>query len=115
MTSGRNSGARPNLSGLFNGSAAPDRGGRPPGALRPILITSDPAADEVPLPPAPPRAIPAAPPPGRPAVDRPWFDPVVLVGGYFQLAQALLDAQRSIALDWAALLSGLPRRVLARR
>lgn len=110
MINGANGGARPNLSGLFSGTATANRTERQPGVLRPILIKSGPIDDESPAAPGPaPARV------GREPIDRSWFDPVFLVGGYFQVAQAMLDAQRRITLEWAAMLSGLPQRVLPRR
>jgi len=92
---------RPNLAGLFNGSAAPQP--------QPTWLNSQPNA---------PQASPAEPA-ARPATRRPdtqsvtagssgLFDPVAFAERYFALLQALLDLQRDFGLRVAHQLAELP-------
>jgi hypothetical protein len=44
-----------------------------------------------------------------------WIDPVKAVEHYFELLQAVLDANRELAVGWANTVSSLPQRVGMRR
>lgn len=92
---------RPNLAGLFNGSAAP----------QPQLtwLSGQPDA------PQPPPAEPAARPTTRQPDAEPvtaasigLFDPVALAERYFAFLQALLDLQRDFGLRAAQHVAELP-------
>lgn len=101
--------SRPNLGGLFNGSASPTRTSSIADALKPRLVPVD--IDE-----------PARPSNDRTAAPEPtvssapdWLDPMKALGSYFDFLQTLLDANRKLAEDWLGAVVALPQKVGLRR
>ena len=90
---------RPNLEGLFTGSAPAD----PPMTW----LNGKPAAPELP-PQAPAPTTPRPPTPDPPAAGAGLFDPVALAERYFAMMQALLDPQRDFGMRVAHQVAELP-------
>jgi hypothetical protein len=90
---------RPNLEGLFTGSAPAD----PPMTW----LNGKPAAPELP-PQAPAPTTPRPPTPDPPAAGAGLFDPVALAERYFAMMQALLDLQRDFGMRVAHQVAELP-------
>jgi hypothetical protein len=121
--------ARPNLGGLFNGSTPPERSNGIADAVGPRRIQLAPAADEADTRPTEqaPETESAHITPDVPDVDdQPsdgeprwapldWIDPVKAVEHYFAFLQALLDANRELAVAMAVAVRSLPRRTGLRR
>jgi len=104
------SSARPNLSGLFNGSTPPQRPSRiaDPVSPRPVVPppVQEPAADSDQS--------------SRPSADQApafasWADPVTLVNHYFQFLRTLLDVNQQFAVAAVTAVTALPHRVGLRR
>ena len=100
---------RPNLGGLFSGSASPTRSSSIADALKPRLVPVE--IDGPAKAPIDPPAAPESPSP----VSTDWLDPMKALGSYFDFLQALLDANRKLAEDWLGAVVALPQRVGLRR
>ena len=92
------SNARPNLEGLFNGSAT----------AQPQLTWLDgqPDAPEPPAPVPPPRQAPAVEPAAPESLG--LFDPVSIAERYFAMLQVLFDLQRDFGMRIAHHVADLP-------
>ena len=118
-------GPRPNLGGLFNGSTPPERSSSVSGAFGPRFLKQLPAdeqADELPSAPeltvgmaaseAPPSATGTAAPAGhherRNVLS--LLDPIRIVEQYFAFLQAVLDANRQVAVALTSSVMSLPQR-----
>lgn len=117
---------RPNLSGLFNGSAPPDRSSSIAEALGPrgvrlSAVTDEPAPAVQPpvadaprveaAPPVPPVrvAAPSTPPEYYwPAPS--WLDPVKAIEHYFSFLQTVLEANQRFAVSLVSTAVMLPQR-----
>jgi len=120
---------RPNLGGLFNGSAPPERSSSIADALGPrgvrLSAVADDTESERPAIGAPKRSSatdqrrigPASPPtktaPTAQDLHWPapsWLDPIKAVEHYFAFLQTLLDANQRLALSMVTTVVSLPHR-----
>jgi hypothetical protein len=113
--------ARPNLGGLFDGSTPADRTSSVAGRLGPRLVTAPAGGSREQPAPASSRgepeadakaskaAAPAASSPGGGSTPRPidplaWIDPMRALEAYFNVLQAVFDANRQFVMGLAGVL-----------
>ncbi|MET0965065.1 MAG: hypothetical protein ABWZ02_01635 [Nakamurella sp.] len=104
------SSARPNLSGLFNGSTPPQRPSRIADPVSPRLVVPPPVQE----PPADSGQLSGPSAEQAPAFAS-WADPVALVNQYFQFLRTVLDVNQQFAVAAVTAVTSLPRRVGLRR
>jgi hypothetical protein len=123
--------ARPNLGGLFNGSTPPERSSGIADAIGPRRIALAPTVDEADsrstetetetgagteqVTPDAPGVSDQSPDSGPRRAPLEWIDPVKAVEHYFAFLQAVLDANREVAVALAGMVRSLPGYARSRR